>query len=205
MLPQHLALISTVPNVSPAELAQVSAALQRQILRDLAPIWSISASIDPFPTFDVVPPGYWPILIVDEAPQPGSHIDSSGHPMAFVEYGPTWSLRASHEAIEMLVDPSGLRTVAGYSPQAEQGRVKFLVEVCDPCQIGCGYTVNGILVFQFLYSGIFQSRRGSERALRLLRENHASTSGSRWRISVLARAGIKELVPDDQHWEMRCL
>lgn len=155
MLPMHLALVSTVSDVSPDELAQVSAALQRQVLRDLAPIWNLTASVDHFPTFEAVPPGYWPILIVDEAPQPGSHTDTSGHPMAFVEYGPTWSLRASHEAIEMLVDPSGRYTIPGYSPQAGQGRVEFLIEVCDPCQVGCGYTVNGILVSDFCTPAYF--------------------------------------------------
>jgi hypothetical protein len=149
MLSQHIALLSTISNVSPGELAQVGAAIQRQVLRDLAPIWQITASVDHFPTIQDVPLGYWPILIVDEAPQPGSHTDTNGHPMAFVEYGPSWSLRASHEAIEMLVDPSGRRMVPGYSPQPTQDRVEFLVEVCDPCQIGCGYTVNGILVSDF--------------------------------------------------------
>jgi hypothetical protein len=106
--------------------------------------WAITGSVDPFPTLSDVPLGYWPLLIVDEAPQPGSHTDASGHPMAFVE-----SIRASHEAIEMLVDPSGMRMVPGYSPQPDQGRVEFLVEACDPCQVGSAYTVNGILVSDF--------------------------------------------------------
>jgi hypothetical protein len=149
MLLQHLALVSTVPDVSLSDLAKVSAALQRQVLRDLAPIWGLQASIDPFPSYDDVPPGYWPVVIVDEAPQAGSHTDRDGHPMAFVEYGPTWSLRASHEVVEMLVDETGRRMIPGYAPSSEE-RVEFLVEVCDPCQDGANaYTVNGIIVSDF--------------------------------------------------------
>jgi hypothetical protein len=40
--------------------------------------------------------------------------------------------------------------VAGNSPKAGQGRVKFLVEVCDPCEDKTfAYTVNGIVVSDF--------------------------------------------------------
>jgi hypothetical protein len=38
------------------------------VLRDLAPIWTIAASVDPPPSLDDVPLGYWPVLIADEAP-----------------------------------------------------------------------------------------------------------------------------------------
>src|SRR5262249_42939044 len=62
----------------------------------------------------------------------------------------TWSLTASHEALEMLVDPFGNRLMAGDSPKPDQGRVEFLVEVCDPSEAAeYAYTVNGILVADF--------------------------------------------------------
>jgi hypothetical protein len=61
-----------------------------------------------------------------------------------------WSLTASHEMIEMLVDPFGNRMVAGDSPKPDQGRVQFLVEACDPSENATfAYTVNGILVSDF--------------------------------------------------------
>jgi hypothetical protein len=51
---------------------------------------------------------------------------------------------------EMLVDPSGNRQVTGDSPKPGQGRVGFVVEVCDPSEAAdFGYTVNGIVVSDF--------------------------------------------------------
>ncbi len=67
-----------------------------------------------------------------------------------------WSLTASHEAMEMLVDPSGNRLVAGDSPKADQGRVSFLVEVCDPSEASdYAYSANGILVSDFYTPNYF--------------------------------------------------
>src|SRR5437016_13918514 len=51
----------------------------------------------------------------------------------------------------MLADPFGNRLVAGQSPNEDQGRVEFLVEVCDPPEDAqFAYTSNGILVSDFL-------------------------------------------------------
>jgi hypothetical protein len=51
----------------------------------------------------------------------------------------------------MLVDPSGTHTVSGQSSMPGQGRVDFLLEVCDPCQApDFGYCVNGITVSEFI-------------------------------------------------------
>ena len=62
----------------------------------------------------------------------------------------TWALTAAHETLEMLVDPFGNRLVPGDSPKEGQGRVEFLVEVCDPSEAAeFGYSVNGILMSDF--------------------------------------------------------
>ena len=62
----------------------------------------------------------------------------------------SWSLTALHEMLEMLADPFGNRLVPGQSPKPDQGRVEFLVEVCDPSEADeFGYTVNDILVSDF--------------------------------------------------------
>jgi hypothetical protein len=80
----------------------------------------------------------------------GIHQDKDNQPFALVLFTENWPLNASHEALEMLVDPSGDKLVAGNSPKPDQGRVEFLVEVCDPCEaVEFGYTVNGILVSDF--------------------------------------------------------
>jgi hypothetical protein len=51
-----------------------------------------------------------------------------------IGYRKGWSLLASHELVEMLCDPWGVRTRHGKSLIHEQGHVEYLVEVCDPCQ-----------------------------------------------------------------------
>jgi hypothetical protein len=150
MLLQHIALLSTVPSINASELALVGAALQKQVSRDLSPLWDIIATVDVFPTFEDVPLGYWPLIVVDDAPEPGLHKDFNHQPIAYVINGSTWSLAASHELIEMLIEPTGDRTVAGDAPVDGGGRVEFLVEACDPCQdVAFAYTVNGVLVSDF--------------------------------------------------------
>lgn len=157
--PVHVALVVEARGVSWRGVAEIAAALQRQMVRDVAPIWGVNATVDAFPALEAVPPGYWPILVGDDFPgseSVGIHLDHLGQPFALVEASPGWSLTASHEAIEMVVDPWGNRTLPGGSPMAEagigdQGLVEILVEVCDPPGAAqWAYTVNGYLVSDFV-------------------------------------------------------
>lgn len=123
---------------------RVSAALQKQVTRDFGPVWNIDATVDPFPDPHDVPPGYWKITVMDKIQvksAAGFHLDAQGQPYAQVEWSPDWSRTASHECLEMLVDPFAHLTASGPSPKQGQGRVNFLVEVCDPCEV-CTYTMN---------------------------------------------------------------
>jgi hypothetical protein len=156
MLPIHLALVSLTPVVDFGELSKVSAALQKQLVRDFGPIWSVEATIDAFARLEDVPLGYWTIMVVDTFDHGGQHKDRKNQPYALVAADHTWPLVASHEALEMLADPFGSRLVVGNSPDLAQGRVEFLVEVCDPCQDDdFGYTVNGVLVSDFYTPNFF--------------------------------------------------
>jgi hypothetical protein len=148
---RQVALVSEIDAVGLDELTRVSAALQKQVTRDLAPIWSVRATVDAFARLEDVPLGYWPIIVVQDVPEgAGVHLDKDGQPYALVEYGPSWSLTASHECLEMLVDPFGDRLVAGPSVKNGQGRVEYLVEVCDPSESEAfAYTTNGVLVSDF--------------------------------------------------------
>lgn len=153
---KQVALISESRRVSQADLLKVSAALQKQAIRDLGPIWQISATVDAFEKLEDVPPGYWPIIIMDDIGFDGAagiHLDRNGQPFALVTASDdrdVWSLTCSHELLEMLVDPFGNRVVPGDSPDSTQGRVDFLVEVSDPSEAAeFGYTCNGILVSDF--------------------------------------------------------
>jgi hypothetical protein len=159
MTPIHLALVVDSPLIAPRAVMEITAALQRQLTRDLAPIWEVYATIDAFTSIDHVPPGYWPIIVGDHWPgveEIGIHLDDDGQPFALVEASPSWSLTASHEVLEMVVDPWGNRTVPGGSPMAGQGLVDILVEICDPSGgAQWGYTVNGYLVSDFYTPNYF--------------------------------------------------
>jgi len=149
----HVALVSLTRKIRPAELAQTSAALQKQVLRDLGPLWGLTAAVDAFPDLKSVPLGHWPIVIADNIKSPGLsgfHADKHNQPYSMVQYDETWQLTCSHELCEMLVDPYGNRLSAAGSPDPKQGKVNFLVEVCDPCEDAFfGYSINGILVSDF--------------------------------------------------------
>jgi len=158
----HVALVSETERISPGQLSRVSAALQRQVTRDFAPIWGISATVDAFGSLDDVPLGYWPVVVLDQIDAPGAagyHTDQDGQPYALVMYSQSWSLTASHETLEMLGDPFGNRLIGGSSIKPDQGRVRYLVEVCDPCEAAqYAYRINGVLVSDFYTPSFFDSR-----------------------------------------------
>src|SRR3954468_6585078 len=161
MLPVQVALVSWTRQTVARDVSHVAAALQKQAIRDLAPIWSVSATVDVFPSLRAVPAGYWPVIIVDDVKgAAGYHQDNHGQPYALVEYSASWSLTASHEVLEMLCDPWGKRVAAGRSPKPGQGQVEFLVEACDPCEAATyAYTINGVLVSDFITPYYYDPRR----------------------------------------------
>jgi hypothetical protein len=160
-LVKHLALISESNLISTGDIMKVSAALQKQCVRDLAPIWQTSATVDAFENLEDIPLDYWPMIVRDDIGfnAAGIHLDRNGQPFALISSSDdidVWSLTASHETLEMLVDPFGDRQVAGDSIKSGQGRVNYLVEVCDPPEdASFAYTVNGVLVSDFYTPSFF--------------------------------------------------
>ena len=151
MFVQNLALVTETPKIDQTWLSRVAATVQKQVTRDFAPIWNLRATVDSFARLEDVPLGYWPAIVVEDVQGgAGVHLNKDGQPYALIEAGDSWSVTASHECLEMLADPFGNRLVAGQSPMAGQGRVEFLVEVCDPCaDAAFSYRVNNILVSDF--------------------------------------------------------
>jgi hypothetical protein len=165
MLLRQVALISETKHLKPAAVSRVSAALQKQVTRDFAPIWGISATVDAFDKLEDMSVGYWPVLIMDDIKTQGAagvHEDKNSQPFALVQYDQDWALTASHECLEMLADPSGNRTTGSSSIKHGQGKVNYLVEVCDPSEgAGYGYTVNGITVSDFYTPHYFDPKKAS--------------------------------------------
>ena len=153
MLNRNLALVADTKKITPSQLTKVAAALQKQATRDFGPLWDIQANVSGFARLQDVPTDYWPVIVRDDIKTPGAagvHEDKNRQPFALVQFSDAWSLTASHETLEMLADPFGNRLVAGKSPKRAQGRVNFLVEVCDPSEDQqFAYTVNGVTVSDF--------------------------------------------------------
>lgn len=153
MLTYHVALVADGANIPLKDLTNVAAALQKQVTRDFGPIWGVKADVSAFDSLEDMPLDYWPVIIKNDIGDPsaaGYHEDDHGQPYSLVTFDKDWTLTASHEVLEMLGDPFGRRMIAGQSPKKGQGRVKFLVEVCDPCEdASCAYTINGVVVSDF--------------------------------------------------------
>ena len=159
MLVNHLGLVSEIEAISSSDLAKAGAALQKQLTRDFGPIWEVDATIDAFAKLEDVPLGYWPVLVEQDIQTPGAagiHLDKDGQPFALIQYSNRWTLTASHEVLEMCADPFGNRLVSSKSVMPDQGRVQYLVEVCDPCEApDFAYHVNGIAVSDFYTPSFF--------------------------------------------------
>lgn len=163
----HVAITVESPNVvDAAELARVTAAIQRQVLHDFAPAWGVHATVDAFPRLDDVPARYWPVVLTRRRldDDEGFHLTRDGEPFAVVEAATGWSLTASHEILEMLADPTGARVIAGPSPAPAGAEVDYLVEVCDPCQSARdAYAIDGVIVSDFVLPAYFEAKATERR------------------------------------------
>lgn len=154
----HIALVSETADVPTWQVMVVAAALDKQVRRDFGPVWGIDATVNAFDILEDVPTGYWPVIVMDDIgfDAAGIHLDENKQPFGLVQNTNTWTLTASHEVLEMLADPLGNTLRAGWSIHPDQGRVEYLVEVCDPSEaLAFGYSVNGIPVSDFYTPDFF--------------------------------------------------
>lgn len=197
----HVALVSQTNKVSPDQLSAVSAALQKQVLRDFGPLWSIQATVDSFPSLNI-PLGYWPVIVMDDIQEPGAggfHSDRNHQPFALVQWDPNWTVSASHECLEMLADPFGNTLHVGQSVDRTQGQVQYLQEVCDPCEdLEFAYAIDGVAVSDFYTPHYFDAE---------------SVAGVRYDFRGVVTAPLQVLTngylswhnPLDDHWYQRNL
>ena len=152
---RHIALVDgTAAGLPPKSLTKVAAALTKQVSNDAGPVWGVQAQVQAVTRGASAAKGAWPITVLDVLDTPGAggvHLDHGRHPYAQVLNGSHWTLAASHELLEMLVDPYGHRFVQGPSidPTAGGRNVFYLVEVADPCEVFTK-VVSGIVVSDFV-------------------------------------------------------
>jgi hypothetical protein len=169
-LPQHIAIVSLTSAISTRSLLQVTAALQKQVTRDFVPIWGFPATVDAFADLTSVPNDYHPVILFGDPDELASELEASvgqvpatqlldelergtlsgihlnaltRQPFALVSAGDAWTVVLGHEVLEMLADPSGNHLIAAAHPTQPRQRVKYLIEVCDPC-LSHWYPVNGV-------------------------------------------------------------
>jgi hypothetical protein len=159
----QVGLVDTTGSINPDLVQAAAAALNIQVTRDLPQFWNVQATVQFLPHAGKVPAGVWPVQLVRQLPpgEGGFHLDKHNQPYSKVIATPnddSWTIDASHETIEMLVDPYGNRMQSSVAIEIVDGKIQdgtgqfnYLVEACDPCEAnGYGYTINGIVVSDFL-------------------------------------------------------
>src|SRR5258708_5315825 len=101
-------------NIPFSDIQAAAQALQTQADRDFTPIWGIHAQILPFDKGEPVPRAVWLMSIVESADGGlGIHLDKNHRPFAKIMPTSDWPVTASHEMLEMLVDPLGHKFIQG--------------------------------------------------------------------------------------------
>jgi hypothetical protein len=160
MFPIRIGLASQSASIDFSALSKAANAINLQVTRDFAPIWNVNATVVALEDPNSIPPGVWPVFLVDDIGMDGAlgfHLNDHNQPYARARTGPTWSLTASHEVLEMLADPSGNRLISSTSVQIVDdelqdggGKFEYLVEVCDPSEDPANaYLVDDVLVSDF--------------------------------------------------------
>jgi len=169
-LPIRIGLIDTTNTVDAETMTAVATALNVQVTRDLPQFWSVNATVAYLPSKEKIPQGVWPVQLVKTLPpdEGGFHLTKHHQPYAKVIATPgsnEWTLDASHETLEMLVDAAGNRLQAAEAIQIKgddvvdaPGKFEYLVEVCDPCEADeFAYQIDGYAVSDFITPHYYES------------------------------------------------
>ncbi len=159
----QVGVVDKTGEIDPELMQATAAALNIQVTRDLTQFWNVQASVSYLPSPKKIPAGVWPVFIVKSLPpgEGGFHMDKHNQPYAEVigsAASEEWTIDASHETVEMLVDPYGNRLQNSTSIEITDkkivdgtGEFAYLVEACDPCEAdNFAYAIQGINVSDFL-------------------------------------------------------
>lgn len=166
----QVVLIDTTKNLDPQLVQATAAALNIQAVRDLPQYWNVHATVRWLQDPSQIPAGVWPVFLVAKLPpgEGGVHLDKNNQPYALVIGTPDsadWTIDASHETLEMLVDPAGNRMqtseaikIEGNDVVDQPGQFSYLVEACDPCEGNqYAYGINGVAVSDFITPHFYDS------------------------------------------------
>lgn len=165
-----IAVFNEYKPLSDAEVATAVEALQIQVTRDFAPAWGIDADVTFYPAGKPRPKDSWQLGIFDNSDQAGAlgyhDVTKTGQPLGKIfagtdkQYNSSWTVTASHELLEMLLDPE-----VNLSAMVEDRSGKatlYAYEACDAVeadQFGYEIDVNGskVLVSDFVFPSYFEN------------------------------------------------
>ena len=140
------------------DLDALIAAMQAFVDQDVAPVWGTPAKLVKSSDFLA---GKWATVFLDDADQPGAlayhDLTPDGLPLAKVFVKTTIanrglvSVSASHELVEMLVDPAINLLTTGPDP-----KLVYAYESADPVE-ELSYPVRGIPMTDFVYPSYFEA------------------------------------------------
>jgi hypothetical protein len=136
---------------------ELIAAMQTYVDEHVAPVWGTPAKLVKSSTFVK---GTWAMAFLDDADQPGAlayhDLTPDGLPLSKVfvrttiENGDLVSVSASHELVEMLVDPAINMMTTG--PDA---KLMYAYESADPVE-ALTFAVDGMKMSDFVYPSYFE-------------------------------------------------
>jgi hypothetical protein len=142
------------------DLDALIAAMQDYIVKFIVPVWGTPANLVKTTDFQ---PGAWAIVFLDNADQPGAlayhDLTPDGLPESKVfvkttlDDGELVSVSASHELVEMLVDPATNMMTTGPDPN-----LIYAYESGDPVE-ALSFPVDGIAMSDFVYPAYFETFR----------------------------------------------
>ena len=168
-----ISVINFSTNIDDREAQRAIRAVNRQINEDFAPVWGTAwdlrlhaSGVDPQgPDLEDEPVrGEGVLYLVDEGTLPGAlgfhAINAAEIPFGFVftENVNEWTVTLSHEALEMMIDPTANILVPGPDPRDPQAGnvVLHAYEVCDAVE-RTSYAIDGIRVSNFLTLNWFRA------------------------------------------------
>lgn len=158
-------------SLDPALVKAAADALNVQVVHDIPQFWDVQATVRYLTNPKHIPAGVWPVFLVDHLPpgEGGFHMDQHNQPYAKViasKNSEDWTIDASHEIVEMLVDPYGNRMQTSRAIEIDAqgnivdgtGQFSYLVEAADPCEANqYAYQIEGIAVSDFITPHFYDS------------------------------------------------
>ena len=142
------------------DLGSLVRAMQSYVDHCVAPVWGTPAR--PVKTTGFVKNG-WAVVFLDDADQPGAlayhDLTPGGLPLSKVfvrttiQNGDLVSVSASHELVEMLVDPAINMMTTG-----PDSRTMYAYEAADPVE-SLSFKVDGVPMSDFVYPAYFEAFR----------------------------------------------